>query len=281
MDSFDPEIYLDNAGQMPDSEIDLAGTALALAALSHPGLSLGRYFTHLEKLAKAVTVRYAELLKAGGEDDILTRLAALKHVISEEFGYEGDRDNYDDLQNADLIRVIDRGRGLPITLAILYIHCGRAQGWNVEGLNMPGHFLCRIEETGERLIFDPFNACDILQAADLRRLLKQHLGNHAELSANYYAPCSNRDILMRLQNNLKYRLIDMEDYASALGIVRAMKRVNPEEFRLLLDEGVLSAKTDRAKDAITALESYIERAPDPADKRDAEIILRQIRQSLH
>jgi len=55
--------------------------------------------------------------------------AALTQVMAEEHGYGGDRQHYDDLQNANLIRVIDRRRGLPVALGILYLHAARAQGW--------------------------------------------------------------------------------------------------------------------------------------------------------
>ncbi|MCD8520150.1 MAG: transglutaminase-like domain-containing protein, partial [Alphaproteobacteria bacterium] len=192
-----------------------------------------------------------------------------------------DQERYDDLQNADLVRVIDRSKGLPIALAILYIHAGKAQGWDVCGLNMPGHFICRIEQGGQRVIFDPFYECRILGAADLRFLIKKNLGPQAELSADYYQPCNNREILMRLQNNIKFRLIEGEDYQGALDIVRIMKLVAPSDYRLFLDEGVLYAKLEQPKASIAALETYIDKAPDPRDRYDAELLLRQMQDSLN
>jgi len=278
---FDPKAYLETAGKMPDSELDVAPCALAMALITHPGLSIDRYFHHLKTLAKDVKARYAALLDAGAKADAPTQLAALKHVISDSHGYRGDHERYDDLQNADLIRVIDRGKGLPISLAILYIHAGRAQGWDVCGLNMPGHFICRIEKDGQRVIFDPFYDARVLGAADLRFLVKKNLGPHAELSAGYYQPCANRETLMRLQNNIKFRLIEAEDYQGALDIVQVMKLVGPLDHRLLLDEGVLYAKLEQPKASIAALERYIERATDPHDRHDAELLLRQMRETLH
>lgn len=278
---FDPKTYLETAGAMPDAELDIAPCALAMALMSHPGLSIDRYFHHLKTLAKDVKSRYASLLDAGAKADGATQLAALKHVISDSHGYRGDHERYDDLQNADLIRVIDRCKGLPISLAILYIHAGRAQGWDVCGLNMPGHFICRIEKDGQRLIFDPFYDARVLGAADLRFLVKKNLGPQAELSAGYYQPCANRETLMRLQNNIKFRLIEAEDYQGALDIVQVMKLVAPLDHRLLLDEGVLFAKLEQPKASISALERYIDRATDPRDRHDAELLLRQMRESLH
>lgn len=266
---------------MPDSEVDIAPCALAMALMAHKGLSIDRYFNHLKTLSKEVKARYAELLDAGGKADVQTQLAALKHILADSHGYRGDIERYDDLQNADLIRVIERRKGLPISLAILYIHAGKAQGWNICGLNMPGHFICRIEKDGQRIIFDPFYECKMLGAAELRMILKKNMGPQAELSSQYYEPCSNRDILMRLQNNMKFRMIEVEDYQGALDMVTIMKMVAPKDYRLLLDEGVLYAKLEQPKAAIVALEGYIDLVPDPRDRYDAELLLRQVRESLH
>ena len=278
---FDPRFYLETAGGMPDEEIDLALCALAFSLFNYEGLSSDRYFHHLKRLAEEVKVRYAALLLEGSEDDVYAQIAALKHVLADDYGYSGDQDRYNDLQNADLVRVIDRARGVPILLTILYMHAARAQGWHVSGLNMPRHFLCKISKDGQSVIFDPFHDCRVWQAQDLRSLVKQNMGDEAELSADYYAPCSNREILVRLQNNIKYRLIDMEDYNAALKLVRLMRLFHPAEFRLLFDEGVLCARTERPRDAITALEAYIERVPDAREKHDAAMLLNQVKDSLH
>jgi len=92
------------------------------------------------------------LLNAGARDVATTCLAALKHVLSDVHAYHGNKHDYDNLDNADLACVIDNSKGLPIALAILYIHAGRAQGWSIDALNMPGHVLCRIEHNAERVI---------------------------------------------------------------------------------------------------------------------------------
>lgn len=278
---FHPQSYLERLPGLEDREIDLALAALALAAPEHEGLSLERYINHLDKLASQTAERFQALLEAGAEDGAGTRLAALKHVLSDDFAYEGDVETYDHIQNADLIRLIDRGRGMPITLAILYMHAGRAQGWQVDGLPLPGHFVCRIEHKGVRLIFDPFHQCRILEASDMREIVKRAAGPQAELSASYYEAAPNRDILIRLQNNIKHRQIEAEDYESALQTVERMRQVAPKEFRLLLDAGVLYAKTDRILKAIPVLEEYIERVPDARARRDAIRMLEEIRGRIH
>ena len=273
---FDADGILREAGVKPDSDINPFTIAIALAAPAHEGISIDRYFSHAAKIARDCGERYISLLNAGAKDDAGVRLAALKHILCDREGYEGDATTYDDLQNADLMRVIDRRRGLPIALAILYIHAGRENGWDIEGLNFPGHFLCRISHGGERIIFDPFAACAVMEAADLRALLKKIHGKKAELSADYYRPSSNRDILLRLQNNIKSRLIAGEDYEAALAQVERMRLFAPNDHRLLFDAGVLYAKNGLKESAVSVLEKYIAAVPNARDRHDAELFLRSI-----
>lgn len=279
--NFEPQEYLNTVSSIDDADIDLGKAAIALAALQQPGISTDRYLHHLKKLSEEVGERYMELVEEGAQQNVQTQLASLKHIISDKHAYVGDQESFENIDNANLIRVIDRGQGLSITLAVLYIQSARAQGWNVEGIDLPGHFVCRLEKGGERLIFDPFEGCRVLEAPDLRLKLKEALGEQAELSADYFEPVGNRHILIGIQNNIKFRKISVEDYQGALEIVETMRLIDPNEYRLLLDAGVLHAKLDEPKAAIEVLEGYIEKAPYNRDRHEAEALLYELRRSLN
>jgi regulator of sirC expression with transglutaminase-like and TPR domain len=110
--------------------------------------------------------------------------------------------------------------------------------------------------------------------------VKQALGPQAELSVTYFEPADNRSLLVRLQNIVKTRQIEAEDYEAALQTVTAMRAVDPHEYRLLLDQGVLCARLDMAPVAIAALEAYIEKAPSDRDRHEAAMLLQQLKQAL-
>ena len=131
-------------------------------------------------------MRHAEFLEAGASDDAETQVAALKQIIADQNNYIGDSEDYDNLLNADLIAVIDRAKGLPISLCILYIQVGRALDWDVEGLNIPGHFVVRVQKNGRRIIFDPFYGGGLLEAPQLREFVKRARGAGAELQVEYF-----------------------------------------------------------------------------------------------
>ena len=162
---------LRHIGTQPDEDIDLAEAALALAALDHPDVSLQRYRDHLSLLAEQVGE-----LNPPDADTLEGRVTALQDVLVGRHGYEGDTLTYDDIQNANMMQVIDRKKGLPVALGILFIQTARAQGWAISGLNFPGHFLVRLEYAGERVILDPFNQGQSRSVMELRDLLKVAAG---------------------------------------------------------------------------------------------------------
>ena len=177
---------------------------MALASFERPRVGPARYREHLRQLARDVGRH------AGAAGDLAERARALNEIILLKHGYSGDELTYDDLQNANLMRVVDRRKGLPVALGILYMHAGRAQGWETVGLAFPGHFLIRLSDGPERLILDPFHGGQICGAAELRELLKATAGQDSELQPEHYTPVSDRDVLLRLQNNLKARLIQAQ-----------------------------------------------------------------------
>ncbi len=269
--------YLRLVGGKDDADIDVGEVALALAVVNLPGVNVSRYRHHLAKLVEHARDDYANR-KRNGEDTLELQADVLRHVIHDAHGYRGDENSYDDLQNANLIRVIDRRMGLPVALGIIYIVVGRALGFVIDGLSFPGHFILRLERDGQRLILDPFQKGAELDAAALRQLAKKMIGEHAELSHKYYAPVSNRELLLRLQNNLKTRLIEHEEYHQALQVIETMAAIAPDEVRTLFDKAVLYAKLGQIKQAAAALEEYITRIPDAREKQQARALLQQILQ---
>jgi regulator of sirC expression with transglutaminase-like and TPR domain len=274
----DLEDRLRRIGGQEDAAIDIAQAGLLLAALDRPQLSLERYHHHLSLLERDV----ADLGAREAADHVLEkRVEVLNAVLVERYGYGGDNETYDALQNANLMRVIDRRRGLPVALGILYIHAARAQGWEICGLNFPGHFLLRLDHGGRRLIIDPFNGGEVRDAAALRGILKAMSGNDAELRPEYTEPVSSRDVLLRLQNNIKLRLIQDERSAEALEVIETMLMIAPDRAALWREAGVLHSHLDNMRAAIMAFEHYLELSgPEPGRQEIAEL-LRQLRIQLN
>lgn len=271
------------AGGAADESLNLFELALCLSpTLNAPGDPPGQGpLRHQgQMLCDQVAARFHDLRTSGGADDARTRLAALKHVLSDTHDYRLDRPEAEAMEGADLARVIDRRRGLSTAIAILYIHAARAQGWDVVALSFPGYTPCRIGVGAEYLVFDPPRGCRLLEAPDLRAMVKSVAGPKAELSAHYHQALTNRGLLIRLQNAVKLRQIEMGDYAAALRTVEGMQTLDRREYRLFLDAGVLLAKTQAPVAAIIALEQYLTLAPAGRERQEALALLQELRAGL-
>lgn len=241
-----PTDYLLRLGEAGDGPHDLATAALMLAALDHPDRKLTRFRAHLTELAQ--NIRPEASFVRDGEGAAL----ALSSVLFNHYGYEGERQDYDDPDNADLMAVIDRRRGLPVALGILYIHAARAAGIAAQGLFSPGHFLIRVTVRGSEAIIDPFNGGTLL---DRERMNTPSFGAPLLLPepgatdrADPFGAVSDTDVLLRLQNNIKNRALKVRDNARAIETLQRMAMIAPrrgivwlELARMQESSGALSA----------------------------------------
>ena len=275
---YDPQTctnFLRELGASGKSILPIAEAALALASFERPRVGPARYREHLQALAHDVGRH------PGAAGDVAERTRALNEILLLKYGYSGDALTYDDLQNANLMRVVDRRKGLPVALGILYMHAGRAQGWETVGLAFPGHFLVRLSDGPERLILDPFHGGRICTAGELRELLKATAGTDSELQTEHYTPVSDRDVLLRLQNNLKARLLQAEQYERAVTVAETMLMLAPDLVGLWREAGLLHAQLGNMLSAAAAFEQIVLRAPDGTARHQAAALLQQLRSKLN
>ena len=265
--------YLRDVGATAPDDIDLTMAALHLARLTRPGADLEHYRRHLDAMAEAVALKDARGLEA--------QIATLQAVIAGANEYAGDQDSYDDLQNANLIRVIDRRRGLPIALSIIYLHVARAQGWAAEGMNFPGHFVITLSAEAGRAVIDPFHNGSTLEAPDLRRLIKAGLGEKAEIAPEHYQAVDNRAILMRLQENVRLRLVRQKRFPEALDAAETMTWISPDSASAWRDMGMLHAELGNLRAAVMTLEESLSREDHASRRHMTAALIQQLRAKLN
>jgi regulator of sirC expression with transglutaminase-like and TPR domain len=225
--SEDPADYLRALGQAGEGPHDIARAALMLAALDHAGRALAPYEAHLAEIADAARL---EARLASSAEDGARGIAAL---LVGRYGYDGDRLSYDDPRNADLIAVMDRRRGLPVALGILYIHAARAAGFEAMGLNSPGHFLLRLSLRGSEALIDPFNGGAAMERERLGAPPRMAAAEIEE--ARLVEPVSDSEVLLRLENNLKLRALNAGEGARGLEIAKRMVLIAPNRAELWID----------------------------------------------
>lgn len=269
------EAWLTAEARRPDAAFDLAGMALALAALAQPGKSPAPHVEHLAAMVSAA----AALARPGLPP--AAQAAVIEAVLFDKLGYRGDGETYDDLANADLMSVIERRKGLPIALSILYLHLARGLGWTAEGINFPGHFMVRLGAGTGALIVDPFDRGTIRATEDLESMLRGLQGHEARLTAEHVAAATNRDILLRLQNNIKMRCQKKGDVAGALGAVERMALVAPHHPGLWYDAATLNAELGHLQRARACLDAVSRLDTEGRLARQAEALRTTLRTRLN
>jgi regulator of sirC expression with transglutaminase-like and TPR domain len=252
----DARAAIEAAGRLPDDELDLAAVALQFARVDAPKADWRGAQARISELVRAV-------LSQESPRDAEARRALLAHVIHDEGGYAGDSETYDDLRNANLIRVTERRRGLPVAIGLLWLHVAEAAGWSARGLDFPGHFLIALDGHAKHgaVVVDPFGGGIGLPAPALRALIKRIEGPEAELRPGMLAPMSRRAVLLRLQTNIRLRRLRDNDLEGALGCTTDMLRLAPDAAPLWREAAVMNARLGRLGAAIEGMERFLELVP--------------------
>ncbi len=146
--------------------------------------------------------------------DHLGKLRILNMYFYDELGFAGNVNNYDDPQNSFIHSVIATRRGIPITLAVLWLELAKEIGLRASGVNFPGHFLMKIDlpEPHEgQVVMDPFTGTSLSRDEIGERLVPWLTqsdqtfipgGIADETLAHFLESANSKEIVTRMLNNL-------------------------------------------------------------------------------
>jgi len=174
-------------------DLDLETGTWLLASTQFPQISIDGYKALLDDFASAIRERLA---LTGEAEEILR---GINRYIFGTLGFHGNEENYYDPDNSYLNRVLDRRKGNPISLCLVYLLLARRLKLPVTGIGLPGHFICRFQSSSAEVYVDPFNAGRLLTKADCVHYLLQ---GSFSVRDDYLAPVSPRRMLLRVCGNL-------------------------------------------------------------------------------
>ncbi|MDC0196490.1 transglutaminase-like domain-containing protein [Gammaproteobacteria bacterium] len=254
---------------------DIGGAAVLLAQIVLPGVGLRRYCDELDLISSDMS------LVSSAVTTLDDQIKVVQDVVYTGHGYHGDIASYDDPDNANLMRVIDRKKGLPVALGILVIHAARSQGWNIAGLNFPGHFLLRLSKLGEHAIINPFPKARLILPDEMEQLLKRVYGSNIKLSRAFIKTVSDHDILIRLQNNIKIRAVQAGNNKRATEVLMSMNLIAPTNSDILLELALSESAQGNYQGAIKRLTSFLESNPKTSNKASILDLKGKLNQNLN
>ena len=253
------------------ARVDLAQAALLIAQEEYPELEIRPYLVRLDEIA----LRARPATKGLSRPDAA---AALMKFLFQDEGFSGDEENYYDPRNSYLNEVLERRRGIPITLSVVAMEVGRRLGLRIAGVGLPGHLILRHPAPGGDLMFDPFRGGQPLSLDDCREIVSRVSDGTMMLRAEHLKAATKLEILVRILRNLKSAYVRAEDLHRALAAVERILILDPDDHDELRERGLVLAKMGLATKALVDLESYLRLEPDAVDSDEVWQQVRKIRE---
>jgi regulator of sirC expression with transglutaminase-like and TPR domain len=245
-----------------DESIPLFEAALAIAQDVDPQLDLAATQAEVDELAAILQRRLAQ------DASNIQKLRLLNHFFYRELGFAGNVNDYYDPDNSYLHRVIDTRRGIPISLAVLYMELAQQIGLDVKGISFPGHFLMKLSVQAGDIVLDPFNGAS-LSREELEERLEPYFEQQdypdAIPLAYYLHAAHPRQILERMLRNLKALFVEHLDWQRVLGVQQRLTILLPDDVEERRDRGLAYANLECPQAALQDLEVYLAERPHAPD----------------
>lgn len=200
----------------------------------------------------------------------LQRLRMLNQFFFQDLGFGGNVNHYYDPDNSYLNVVLRTRRGIPITLAVLWLELAVGLGLQARGVNFPGHFMVKVNLPQGQVVIDPFTG-QSLSREDLSERLepfkrRNGLVDDFDVPVGLYLQSAQpRDILARVLRNLKEIHNAQEDWTRLVAVLDRLVLLQPDAWPDIRDRGLAWAELGQPARAVPDLEAYLAHAEDPLD----------------
>ncbi|HKT97735.1 MAG TPA: SirB1 family protein [Paraburkholderia sp.] len=258
-----------------DESLPLTEAALAIAQDAYPDLDLQGTLAEIDELALRAKKRMPE------GADVRQQVTFLNRVFFREMGFAANLNDFFDPDNSHLNVVLKRRRGIPISLAVLYLEIAGQLGLPVQGVSFPGHFLLRVSLPDGDAMLDPTTG-RALSEPDMVEMLEPYVASAGDSVARalrmLLEPATRREIVARMLRNLKSVYLQTERWERLLGIQQRLVILLPQSIEEVRDRGFAYARLDYLRPALEDLEHYLDERPDAEDATVVESQLQELRQ---
>jgi regulator of sirC expression with transglutaminase-like and TPR domain len=253
-----------------DEHFPLLEAVASLAQDEEPELDVQQMLDDLARLLKKIKARLPS------DSDDLTRLAVLTQVFYKEMGFGVNANDYYATENSYLNEVLRTRRGIPISLAVIWLELAQGLGLQAQGISFPGHFLVKITLQGGLVVLDPLTG-DSLGVDNLAERLGPYREAKGEAAGAglddgetplglYLQPCPPRDLLARMLRNLKEIFRSQEDWPRMLNVLERLVVLLPEAWSERRDRGLVFAEMGQKLEALRDLQVYLQAEPSAPDQ---------------
>ena len=245
-----------------DEHFPLFEAAASLALDDYPELDVQQVLGDVDQLLARLKRRLP------GDASPLQKLRLLNQFFFQDLGFGGNVNDYYDPDNSYLNALLRRRRGIPITLAVLWLELATGLNLNARGVSFPGHFMVKVNLPKGQVVMDPFNGQSLSREELAERLepyrqqarakgLEKHNADFDVPMGLYLQSAAPRDIIGRMLYNLKEIHTTQEDWSRLVAVLDRLIVLQPDTWTDYRDRGLALAEQGHRQSAVTDLKTYL------------------------
>jgi regulator of sirC expression with transglutaminase-like and TPR domain len=247
-----------------DEHFPLLEAAISLAQDEYPDLDVQQVLGDVDQLLARVKRRLP------ADASALQKLRLLNQFFFHDLNFGGNVNNFYDPDNSYVNAVLKTRRGIPISLAVLWLELAAGLGLNARGVAFPGHFMVKVNLPKGQVVIDPFTGQSLSREELSERLepfrQKNSLDDEFDMPIGLYLQSAPpRDIINRMLRNLKEIHKTQEDWQRLIAVEDRLIVLQPDAWTEYRDRGLAWAVQGHAARAVPDLEKYLEQVESAND----------------
>jgi regulator of sirC expression with transglutaminase-like and TPR domain len=256
-----PQEYFQSLVQS-DEHFPLLEAAISLGQDEEPTLDVQEVLAKVDHLCARLKRRIPADAAA------MHKLRMLNQFFFVDMGFSVNSNNYYDPENSYVASVLRTRRGIPISLAVLWLELAHHLGLAATGVSFPGHFLVKVSLSQGQVVIDPLNGQSLSReelAERLEPLRQSGMGEDLIPLGLFLQGAEPRDIVARMLRNLKEIHTTQEDWPRVLAVLDRLVVLLPGAWESYRDRGLVRAELGQLEGAVADLENYLQNAEYPPD----------------
>lgn len=257
----------------PDGTWRLAEAALAVARLGRPGLEESSSLAEIDRIARIARARL------GDAEHPRFAAGSLARTLFDDEGFRCVRTGLE-AEHCYLDRALETRVLGPELATILVLEVARLARVRFGAIGLPGRLLVRRDRGETPFLFDAARRMTPVSIDECRRIVSDGSGGRASFSDGFLRPITPEQLVCRLIARVKEIFWHANRFEDALGSVRLMLTVRPDDPREIRDRGRLLFLLGRLPDAIRAFETYLVHNPRGEDADVVRMLIQEARAGL-
>lgn len=259
-----------------EDSLPLLEAAASIAQDEYPELDLQTVLHEVDELISRLRQR------CPADAGALQRLRLLNQFFFRDLGFGGNVNDYHDPDNSFIHQLLRTRRGIPISLAVLWLELAQGVGLKARGINFPGHFLVKVNLPEGQVVIDPFSGQSLGREELSERLdpykRRNGLVDDFDVPVGLYLQAAPvRDILARMLRNLKDIHRTQHDWLRLIAVLDRLLVLQPDAWVEYRDRGLAWVEMGDLRLAAQDLQIYVANAEDALDRDEISERLNALR----